>query len=361
MNKRIIDEFPLCKEMMEDLRNKYQVDKFWKGYESRNVTLIKHYGLKNFRHRPNSYGGISSIKSIIPGGILLDRIINKLLSGLDKYLGIDWLRFPLLDVFNYTVDAPKEIRGNYSSLILEMINLLPDADKLLNIRDDLVGNPSDILKLRENKYSLQFINYFYRLLVINQFVDFKESNLFLEIGGGYGGFSEVLKKTYPNVKIIFIDIAPQLYVAESYLKSVFPDRVAGYRDTKQMKSISYDAFSSYDILILPPWDIEKIEDNLIDNFSNQSSFQEMSQDTVRGYCKQLGRIIKSKVVLYEQREGNGAVKDSVKRDDYLRYMGSNGFKLINEKLAGYGGHLRSDPSAPLCHQDFYFFQKNKTM
>ena len=197
--------------------------------------------------------------------------------------------------------------------------------------------------------------------MINKFVDFKESNLFLEIGGGYGGFSEVLKKIYPNVKIIFIDIAPQLYVAERYLKSVFPDKVAGYRDTKKMKSINYDAFSSYDILILPPWDIEKIEDNLIDNFSNQSSFQEMSQDTVRGYCKQLGRIIKSKVVLYEQREGNGAVKDSVKRDDYLRYMGSNGFKLINEEVACYGGHLLSDPSAPMCHQDFYFFQKNKTM
>ncbi len=96
---------------------------------------------------------------------------------------------------------------------------------------------------------------------------------------------------YSNVKILFIEIAPQLYVAERYLKSVFPDKVAGYSDTKQMKSISYDAFSSYDILILPPWDIEKIEDNLIDNFSNQSSFPEMSQDTVRGYCKQLGRII----------------------------------------------------------------------
>ena len=192
MNKIIIDDLPLCNEMMEDLRNKYQVDTFWKNYESMNVSLIKHYGLKNFRHRPNSYGGISTKKPIIPAGILLYRIINKLLSGLDKYIGIDWLRFPLLDVFNYTVDAPKAIRGNYSSLILEMINLLPDADKLLNIRDDLLGNPSDILNLRENTYSLQFINYFYRLLVINQFVDFKESNLFLEIGGGYGGFCDVL-------------------------------------------------------------------------------------------------------------------------------------------------------------------------
>ena len=52
---------------------------------------------------------------------------------------------------------------------------------------------------------------------------------------------------------------------------------------------------------------------------------------------------------------------NTERDDYIRYMESNGFKLINEKVADYGGHLRGDPSAPLCHQDFYFFQKNKTM
>ena len=360
MNKKIIDDFPLCNEMMEDLNNKYQVDTFWKNYESMNVTLLKHYGLKNFKNRPNSYGGTSTKKSFIPKGVLLNRIINKLLRGFDKYIGIDWLRFPFLDLFNYAVDDAKGIRENYGALILEMINLLPDADKLLNIKDDLVGDPSDILKLRESQYSLQFIRYFYRLLMTNQFVDFKESNLFLEIGGGYGGFSEVLKKTYPNVKIIFIDIPPQLYVAERYLKSVFPDKVAGYRDTKQMESINYDSFSDYDILILPPWDIEKIEDNLIDNFSNQSSFQEMSKNTVKSYCEQLGRIIRNKVVLYEQREGNGGVKDSVKRDDYLRYMESNGFKLIDEKLAIYGGHLRGDPSAPMCHQDFYFFQKKQT-
>ena len=130
MSKRIIDDFPLCNEMMEDLSNKYQVGTFWKNYESMNVTLIKHFGLKNFRQRENSYGGISTQKSIIPKGILLNKIIIKLLRGLDKYLGIDWLRFPFLDLFNYTVDDPKGIRISYGSLILEMINILPDADKL---------------------------------------------------------------------------------------------------------------------------------------------------------------------------------------------------------------------------------------
>ena len=127
-----------------------------------------------------------------------------------------------------------------------------------------------------------------------------------------------------------------------------------------MKSISYESFSGADILIIPPWDIKKLEDNLVDNFSNQASFQEMSKETVKDYCDQLGRIVKNKVVLYEMREGNGGVEDSVKKEDYLQYMQQNDFHLISEQIAVYGGHLRGDPSEPMCHQDFYFFQKNRT-
>ena len=52
MKKSIIDDLPLCNEMMEDLSNKYQVDTFWKNYQSMNVTLIKHYGLKSLGNAP---------------------------------------------------------------------------------------------------------------------------------------------------------------------------------------------------------------------------------------------------------------------------------------------------------------------
>ena len=36
---------------------------------------------------------------------------------------------------------------------------------------------------------------------------------------------------------------------------------------------------------------------------------------------------------------------------------TNGFNLVEEKLGSYGGHLRSDPSAPFSHTDLYFFEK----
>ena len=154
-----------------------------------------------------------------------------------------------------------------------------------------------------------------------------------------------------------MDIPPQLYVAEQYLKSIFYKKVAGFKVTKEMEFITQDSFLDYDILIIPPWDIIKIKNNLIDFFYNANSFQEMQKNTVSNYCKQLSRIVKNKIALLEQREGNGAIVNPVTRTEYIDYMKSNGFKLVEEKLVAYGGHLRSDPSAPFCHSDLYFFEK----
>ena len=83
----------------------------------------------------------------------------------------------------------------------------------------------------------------------------------------------------------------------------------------------------------------------------------MQKETVSNYCKQLSRIVKNKIVLLEQREGNGAIVNPVTRAEYIDYMKSNGFKLVEERLVAYLGHLRGDPSAPFSHSDLYFFEK----
>ena len=84
---------------------------------------------------------------------------------------------------------------------------------------------------------------------------------------------------------------------------------------------------------------------------------EMQKETVSNYCKHLSRIVKNKILLLEQREGNGAIVNPVTRTEYIDYMKSNGFKLVEERLASYGGHLRNDPSAPFSQTDLYFFEK----
>ena len=359
MKSKLTNDLPLLDEMIKDLNSNYEVDPFWKNYEYINIAKIKHYDLKKFLQFQNSFGTTSSINYNIIGKYFI-RFYFGILIKIKKYLKID-LAFPkifkTLNFFNYTIDDHKLTRANYSHFIFKLIDSFPTSNKLLNIKDDLVWNPIDRFKLMDKKYSLNFIRYFYEFLMANNFANFEKSNFFLEIGGGYGGFTEIVKKMCPNIKIIYMDIPPQLYVAERYLKSIFNKKVAGFKETKEMEFITLDSFLDYDILIIPPWDIIKIKNNLIDFFYNANSFQEMQKETVSNYCKQLSRIVKNKIALLEQREGNGAIVNPVTRTEYIDYMKSNGFKLVEERLVAYGGHLRSDPSAPFCHSDLYFFEK----
>ena len=359
MKNKLTNDLSLLTEMIKDQNSKYKVDPFWSNYEYSTISKIKHFDLKKFLQFSNSFGVTSSQRYSFFGNYF-HKIYFGILKRFKQNFGIDLALpsvFKILNFFNYTIDDPKLIRANFSQLIFQLINSLPNADKLLKIKDDLIWNPVDTLILRKKKYSFKFINYFYEFLMVNNFVNFEKSNFFLEIGGGYGGFTEIVKKVCSNVKIIYIDITPQLYVAEQYLKSIFPEKIGGFRETKKMEFITQDSFLEYDILIVPPWDIKKIQNNLVDSFYNGNSFQEMQKNTVSNYCTELGRIIKNKIVLNEQREGNGAIIDPVTRTEYIDYMKLNGFRLAEEKLTFYGGHLRGDPSAPLCHQDFYFFEK----
>ena len=359
MKNKLTNDVSILEEMIKDQNSKYKVDPFWKNYEYSNVAKIKHFDLKKFLQLSNSFGVSSSTRYTILGTFFI-RVYFGILIKIKKYLKID-LAFPkifkILNFFNYTIDDHKLTRVNYFRFIFKLIDSFPNSDKLLNIKDDLVWNPIDTFELMDKKYSFNFIKYFYEFLMANNFANFEKSNFFLEIGGGYGGFTEIVKKMCPNIKIIYMDIPPQLYVAEQYLKSIFYKKVAGFKETKEMEFITQDSFLDYDILVIPPWDIAKIKNNLIDFFYNANSFQEMQKETVSNYCKQLSLIVKNKIVLLEQREGNGAIVNPVTRAEYIDYMKSNGFKLVEERLVAYGGHLRSDPSAPFCHSDLYFFEK----
>ena len=359
MKNKLTNDLSLLEEMIKDQNSKYKVDPFWKKYEYSNIAKIKHFDLKELLQFTNSFG-LQSSKRYTTFGNHFIRFYFGILIKIKKYLKID-LAFPkifkTLNFFNYTIDDHKLTRTNYSHFIFKLIDSFPNSDKLLNIKDDLVWNPIDTFELMDKKYSFNFIRYFYEFLMANNFANFEKSNFFLEIGGGYGGFTEIVKKMCPNIKIIYMDIPPQLYVAEQYLKSIFYKKVAGFKETKEMEFITQDSFLDYDILIIPPWDIIKIKNNLIDFFYNANSFQEMQKETVSNYCKQLSRIVKNKIVLLEQREGNGAIVNPVTRTEYIDYMKSNGFKLVEERLVAYGGHLRSDPSAPFCHSDLYFFER----
>lgn len=353
MKKKIKDDVQLLNEMVKDQESSYKVDPFWENYAYPNITKIKHLNLKNFLQFTNSFGILSSKRYTFLGKFFL-RVYFGILIKIKRNFKYD-ISFPnifkILNYLNFTTNDYTLSKKNYNSFILKLINSQPNSSKILDLNDELIFEPKDTIKIIDKEYSFNFVWYFYDYLIADNFLDFSKSNYYLEIGGGYGGFTEIVKKINSNIKIIYIDIMPQLYVAEQYLKSIFPNKVAGYRETKKMKFINEQSFSKFDIVILPPWNISKIQDGLVNIFFNANSFQEMQKDTVNKYCNELGRIVNNKIALLEQREGNGSIVDPVTRKEYIDYMRSNKFDLINEKPATLKKHKYSR------HQEFYFFQK----
>jgi putative sugar O-methyltransferase len=355
---QIEDNDKLLENMMNDFWKQeeiYQADTFWKGYENLNLTVLRDYGLSNFLNRPNSFGNAIARDSIIPSYIILrlNRFLGKIAYTCKK-MGIK--RHPF-DVYDWIKDKPAGIRQLFGTLIFEILYTIPNGNRLIELNDELIGNPLEKFEIRGKWYSLNFVKYFYRALMIEKYLQISNSVYFFEIGGGYGGQAEVLLKMFPQLRACLTDIPPQLYVMEQYLKSLFPGEVLGYEDTKNMRTIDRKVLSKKRVAIVAPWALNKIQDNSFENFTNQASFQEMSRETVKRYCDELHRLVTNGILLYEQREGCGAVKNPVTKIDYINYLSE--FDLVDDITTLPGGHLGGDPNRPLSHNDIYVFKRKK--
>jgi hypothetical protein len=263
----------------------------------------------------------------------------------------------LFNVYDWIRDKPADIRRLFGTLLFETLYTIPNGNRLIELTDALLGNPPEKFQIRGKWYSLNFVRYFYRALMIEKYLHISNSVYFFEIGAGYGGQAEVLLKMFPQLRVCLTDIPPQLYVIEQYLKSLFPGEVLGYEDTKNMQIIDRKVLSEKKVAIVAPWELNKIQDNSFENFTNQASFQEMSHETVKRYCDELQRIVTNGILLYEQREGCGAVKNPVTKTDYIHYLFE--FDLVDDITTLIGGHLGGDPNRPLTHNDIYVFKRKK--
>lgn len=348
---RIEDNNILLERMMTDFwaqDSEHQADKFWKTYESENLNILRDRGLTNFLSRSNSFGNATGREYRFPR---LNRYFRRI-SDLCRALKIKSHPFYARD---YTKTNPDTIRQLFGTLIFEILYTTHNGNQLFELNDDLLGDPEETFEVGGKTYSLNFVNYFHRALMMEKYLHISNSTFLLEIGAGYGGQAEILLKMFPKLKVCLTDIPPQLYVIEQYLKSLFPGEVLGYEDTTEMQTIDSRNMGKNRVAIIAPWELNKIEDNTFENFTNQASFQEMSHDTVRRYCDELHRLVKNGIFLYEQREGCGGVTNPVTKNEYIRFL--HEFDLVHDVTTLLGGHLGSDPSRPLSHNDVYVFKR----
>lgn len=156
---------------------------------------------------------------------------------------------------------------------------LTELGKGLAVLDDMrVGDPDDGVEIEGNYYSHRSLGYQQLYLQTARYVDMRSIRSVVELGSGYGGQIEVFLRRNADAFCIGVDILPWLYVAEIYLKAVFPGQVMGYRETRLINAridILRES-NRYRVAIIPSWKWKYLE-GPFDLFWNSKSLQEMNE------------------------------------------------------------------------------------
>jgi putative sugar O-methyltransferase len=107
----------------------------------------------------------------------------------------------------------------------------PQVVPIDQLRVSRAGNPFGF-RVLGRFFTLPTFGYYLRYAFAAAQVDFSTVDTVVELGSGAGRQAEVLASLHPDLAIVQLDLAPQLYVAERYLTAALPDRVVPYRATR---------------------------------------------------------------------------------------------------------------------------------
>jgi hypothetical protein len=109
----------------------------------------------------------------------------------------------------------------------------------------------------------------------------------LELGGGFGNMAYYLIRDSDNLTYLDFDLPENFALTAFYLISAFPDKkIALYGEIDLEK----DNLDSYDAVLMPNFEIEKMLDNSVDLVFNSYSLAEMSHETIKNYIGIINRV-----------------------------------------------------------------------
>jgi putative sugar O-methyltransferase len=119
-----------------------------------------------------------------------------------------------------------------------------------------------------------------------------ERRLILDLGAGWGRIGYVLSLINPDAVYIHCDIPITSIVAQFHLPAKLPEtHCYSYEDTRAL-SLTRDALLSRPgVHFFGSHDLVRFEDNSFDFALNIASFQEMSNNTVTSYLKEIDRTV----------------------------------------------------------------------
>jgi len=363
-SNQVRDDTDLLDLMVKDsqsVSDLYKPTNYWEILEKNLLPELKTKGLHNFRRRKNSVISFLNHTDLLPiSWVTQDshrkpfKVINSLVRNFSKR--------------DNTKKLMESIIYNYSGVTLEDLRILcyefakiygeqKGAKSLEKYEPSLLGNPENVFELNGKTWVFSALNHYLQYSYCCNFMDFDSINSIMELGGGFGKQIELIKKFHPHVSFYLFDLAPQLYISEQYLSSVFPDSVISYRETREMKEIPKKTNGK--IFIFGNWRMSDLENLSCDVFWNSASFQEMEPNVVLNYLKYINQLTEKSVFLHARSDGSikipkkGAVGvlEQTNFDHYKK--GLNQFEMIDMTKA------RTLPRLSEKNHYFSFWKKIK--
>lgn len=151
-----------------------------------------------------------------------------------------------------------------------------------------VGNPH-IFSYKGYNFTYIWLKHIYSLGMSKKYIEpeIRDDFSVLDLGGGCGIFSGLLKSEFKKSHQILVDLPFHLVLANYYLSMEFPEaKIATFKDISNLNIIDKDIIKKYDFILLPAHFYTKIDKGAIDVFTNFMSLQEMSREYFDFYLKQ---------------------------------------------------------------------------
>jgi hypothetical protein len=184
--------------------------------------------------------------------------------------------------------------GINSPFVIEVKNIFKKNTTF--VTEEFISIPK-ILKLPGLEYNTNIIplNFFRQGIqfdyIISHIYSKYKCNIILEIGGGLGNMAHFQKKYNKNSKYILLDIPHTLLLQYSFL-SKMGYNVKLLEESELININTIIKNDDFDILLILPHHISKIDNNSIDLIVNFDSLAELNDKTVIYYLDNISRISK---------------------------------------------------------------------
>ena len=144
------------------------------------------------------------------------------------------------------------------------------------------GAPQDLFEVGGRRYTVLFLEYYLRYCFAQKHIRFRGDETIVELGPGSGYQIEVLKKLYPDLTIVCLDLPAQSYLCQAYLSEALGrDAIVGTDVTLRWQDLA--GLEQGRVHFLGNWQMPLLHDLEFDLFWNAASFSEMEPAVVENY------------------------------------------------------------------------------